>query len=178
MTANADAFAEAKKIDLETKYDDAEVSAARTDDKDHQEQGKVETHITACVLGHLFHIMDIVKVPMHHDFKTVYFQALWEEFFIMNAGDEEGVKKAMEKKGCSWSITTTLNFDYITLRVKRTVPPHHMLYCRVKAIFDCFYDNKYTKTHSLLLNYKARKKSDFVLKEILQGEYSDPPRNF
>ena len=75
---------------------------------------------------------------MHHDFKAVYFQALREEFFIMDTGDAEKVKKVMEQKGCSWTISMTFNFAYIALCMKRTVPPPHMLYFRVKAVFDFF----------------------------------------
>ena len=65
---------------------------------------------------------------MHHDFKAVYFQDLWAELFIMDGGDAEIVKKVMGQKGCSWIIAMTFNFSYMDLRVKRTVPPLHMLY--------------------------------------------------
>ena len=41
----------------------------------------------------------------------------------------------MEQKGRSWSIAMTFNFAYIVLRMKRTVPPTHMLYFRVKTVF-------------------------------------------
>ena len=40
--------------------------------------------------------MDRVKVPMHHDFKSVYFEALLAEFFTMDAGNAERVKKVTE----------------------------------------------------------------------------------
>ena len=135
---------------------------------------KVEPKLTARVLGDLFHIMDRVKVPMHHDFKAV-FQALWALFFIMDAGNAEIAKKFMGKKGRSWSIDMTFNFSYIALRVKIMAPPPHMLYFRVKAVFDFFGENKDTKTRSLLLNHKARKKSYCVLKAILRGGYYDLP---
>ena len=58
------------------------------------------------------------------------------------------------------------NFAYIALRVKIMVPPPHIVYYMVKAVF-VFYYKKYKKTRSPLFNDKARKKSDCVLKEIL-----------
>ena len=45
--------------------------------------------------------MDRVKVPMYHDFKAVYFQAIRAELFILDSGDAERVKKVMEQKGRS-----------------------------------------------------------------------------
>ena len=85
--ANADAFAEDNKSNLETQDYNDEGSAARVDDKAHQKRRKVEPKITNHVLEYLFHIMERVKVLMHHDFKAFYFQALWAELFTMDAGD-------------------------------------------------------------------------------------------
>ena len=119
--------------------------------------------------------MDRVKVPMHHEFKAVYFQALRVALFIMDKGDTERVNKFMEKKGRSWNIAMIFNFSYIYLRVKIMSPPTSLLYCRVKATFDFFDRKKDSKTRSPLLNDNTRKKADCVLKAILRGEYSDPP---
>ena len=85
----------------------------------------------------------------------------------MDAGDSEIVKRVMEQKGRSWTIDMTFNFAYIALRVKITALPPHMLYCRVKAVFDFFDNKKDTKIRSPLLNDNASKNADFVLKEIL-----------
>ena len=106
---------------------------------------------------------------MQHNFKSVYSQVIQAAFFITDAGDVEKVKKVMEKKGRSWSITTTFNFSYIALRVKRTVPPPHMLYCRAKAVFDFSDDKKYTKTRSPLFNDKDRKNIFFAQSSYPRG---------
>ena len=90
-----------QKKDLKTQDDNAEGSAAHIDDEAHRKRRKVEPKLTTHVLGDLFHIVDRVKVQMHHNFKAVYFQALWVTFFIMDAGDAERVKKVMEQKGRS-----------------------------------------------------------------------------
>ena len=138
MISDVDAFSEANKSDLEMQDDNYEGSAARIDNKAHQKRQKVEPKLTTRFLGDLFRTMDRVKVLMHHNCKSVYSKALWEEFFIIYAGDAERVNKFMEQKGCSWSITMTFNFSYIDFCVKITVLPPHMMYCRVKAVFDFF----------------------------------------
>ena len=53
LIADADAFAEANKSDLETQYYDDEGSAARVDDKAHQKRKKVEPKLTTRILGDL-----------------------------------------------------------------------------------------------------------------------------
>ena len=84
----------------------------------------------------------------------------------------------MEKKGCSWIIAMTFNFDYITLHVKITVPLTHMMYFRVKDVFIFFGNKKYMNTRSPIFNDKASKESYCVLKAIIRGEYSNPPGTF
>ena len=75
---------------------------------------------------------------MHLYFKPVFFQDLQEAFFIMYAGNVERVNKFMDQNSRSWSIAMTFNFAYISLRMKIMVPPPHMLYCRLKDVFDFF----------------------------------------
>ena len=84
----------------------------------------------------------------------------------------------MDKKGRSWIISMTFNFAYIALRVKKTLPSPHMLYCRVKAVFDFFDNKKDTKTNSPIFNGRASKKANCVLNEILLWGYSGPPGHF
>ena len=87
-----------------------------------------------------------VKVPMHHDFKAAYFQALCAAFFIMDAGDVERVKKIVEDSGRKWSNTMAFNFRYIAQLVRRKVPsPAVVLHSRLEAVFDFFKDQKDTK---------------------------------
>ena len=66
--------------------DYSEGSAALIGEEDHQKGQKVEANLTTYVLGDLFHIVDRVKFPMHHDFKSV-FQDIWVVFFIIDAVD-------------------------------------------------------------------------------------------
>ena len=95
--SDASSFAESNKSYLETQDDNAEGSAAHIDDEAHRKRRKVEPKLTTHVLGDLFHIVDRVKVQMHHNFKAVYFQALWVKFFIMDAGDAERLKNVTQR---------------------------------------------------------------------------------
>ena len=74
LITDAYAFAKAKTINLETQDEDAEGSADCINYEAHQKRQKVEPNLTTRVLRDLFHIMDRLKVPMHHNFKTIYFR--------------------------------------------------------------------------------------------------------
>ena len=77
-----------------------------------------------------------VEVPMHHDFKAAYFQALCDAaFFIMDAGDVERGKRIVEDSGRKWSNTMAFNFRYIAQLVRRKVPSPAVLHSRLEAVF-------------------------------------------
>ena len=173
---DADLFAEANR---ETILNEQSMEQTDTgeDDERREKRQKMTPKLISRVLGDAFHLMDRMKVPMHHDFKAAYFQALRAAVFIMDAGDVERVKDVMKSNGRKWSQAMAFNFRYIAERVRRTIPPPTVLYSRLKFVFDFFQDQKDTKTGSPLFNEKARKKADLVLKAVLRGEYSDPPDN-
>jgi ribosomal protein S27AE len=127
------------------------------------------------VLGDAFHVMDAVKVPMHHDFKAAYFRALRAAMFLMDAGDVGRVKRVLESKGKSWSRSLAFNFRYLALRIRRRIPPPDVLYKRVKAIFDFFADKVDSTTGMPLFKEKAKERAERVLKMIAEGYISDPP---
>ena len=118
LIADTYAFYEANKRNLETKYGNTEGGTGCIENEAHQKWQKVEPNLTTHVLGGGFCIMDRVKVPMHLNFKSVYFQDFRVACFIMDAGDAKRAKKFMEKKGRSWNIAMIFNFSYIDLRVK------------------------------------------------------------
>lgn len=127
------------------------------------------------VLGDIFHLMDRVKVPMHHDAKAAFFRALRAAFFLMDEEDLKRVKDVCEKKGWKMSDMLAFKFSYIALRVKRTVPSRRMLYWRVKLVFEQFQNLLDGKTRLPLMNDKQKKNAKNVLEAIKRGEYSDPP---
>ena len=71
------------------------------DENDHmyEERLIMSQALVTRVLGDAFHVMDRVKVPMHHDLKSAYFQALRAAIFFLDAGDMTRVKGILEKKG-------------------------------------------------------------------------------
>lgn len=77
-----------------------------------------------CVLGDIFHFMDRAKLPMHHQYKALFFRALRGAMFIMHKGDVDKVKAVLHgKAGLTWEKKLAFDFKYITQRVRRRVPP-------------------------------------------------------
>lgn len=55
------------------------------------------------ILGDIFHFMDRSKLPMHHEYKTLFFRSLRAAIFIMNKSDVDEVKEVLATKpGTSW----------------------------------------------------------------------------
>lgn len=128
------------------------------------------------VLGDAFHLMDRAKLPMHHEYKALYFRSLRAAMFIMNKDDVDDVKAVLESKpGESWEKTMAFNFGYIAARVRRTVPPPDVLYNRLRAVFDFFKDKIDSETSKPLFNTTARNKFENMLELVKQGFGSDPP---
>jgi hypothetical protein len=129
------------------------------------------------ILGDAFHVMDRVKVPMHHDFKPAYFRALRAAIFIFNPHDVAKVKKALkiESDPKAWETLLAFNFKIISETVRRRIPEPELLYERVRHVFNYYQDKKDVKKGKPLFDKKAKEKSKLVLKLIKSGLLSDPP---
>jgi hypothetical protein len=129
------------------------------------------------VLGDAFHVMDRVKVPMHHDFKIAYFRALRAAIFLFNPEDVANVKRSLkiETDPKAWDRLLAFHFKFIAERVRRRIPDPDMLFERVQHVFNTFQDTKDAKTGKPLFNEAAKHKSKLVLKLIKSGLLSDPP---
>lgn len=88
------------------------------------------------VLGDAFHFMDRSKLPMHHEYKALFFRCLRAAMFIIQKEDVEEVKAVLEEKGLSWEHKMAFDFDYIAQRVRRRAPPPDILYNRMKTVYD------------------------------------------
>ena len=144
-------------VDLLTVEDIAEVTSSRT------------------VLGDLFHFMDRAKLPMHHEYKALFFRSLRAAVFIMVKSDVEEVKEVLKSKpGHSWEYKMAFDFQYIAKRVRRRVPPPTILYNIIKAVFEFFKDKKDTKTGVILFHDKNKKKFNNMLEMVKKGYASDP----
>ena len=111
------------------------------------------------VLGDIFHFMDRAKLPMHHEYKALFFRALRASVFIMYKQDVEDVKTVLEGKGIKWETKMAFDFEYIASRVRRRVPKADVLYHRVNAVFKFFADKKDTTTGVKLFSDKNKKNS-------------------
>jgi hypothetical protein len=127
------------------------------------------------VLKDPFHAMDMIKVPMHHDYKPAYFRALRAAIFILNPDDVFELKCAHGLTDTNWEKMLAYRFKYIAQRVRRRIPAPDMLYKRVKVVFDFFQDQLDSKTQKPLFNELARQKAASVLTTIKSGYLSDPP---
>lgn len=128
------------------------------------------------VLGDIFHFMDRAKLPMHHEYKALFFRALRASIFIMVQEDVDDVKKVIESKpGQTWEKMMAFNFGYIAKRVRRRVPAPNILYSRMKAVYDFFKDKVDSKTSKVLFHKTNRFKFENMLKMVQKGYASDPP---
>uniref|UniRef100_A0A7R9WEC4 Uncharacterized protein n=1 Tax=Pseudictyota dubia TaxID=2749911 RepID=A0A7R9WEC4_9STRA len=64
-----------------------------------EKRKRPEEWIARRIFGDAFHVMDRVKVPIHHTAKAAYFRALREAMFLMDATDVRKVKEVLRKKG-------------------------------------------------------------------------------
>jgi hypothetical protein len=134
--------------------------------------------VFSCVLGDIFHAMNRAKVPVKHEYKKAYFNALMKAFLLW---DERRLNEVIEKlQDNGWTdddIQSALYFrpGFFRNRVERIALPPRELYWRVRAVFVTFGSKIDSKTEKPLFNKAAWIKANNLLKEILLGYYSDPP---
>ena len=132
----------------------------------------------SAVLGDVFHAMDRTKVPVKHEAKKSYFVALREAFLVWNPTRMKELETRMSESGMTEEeIEQQKYFNARLFRecVERKVPSPKILYWRVRAVYALFGNMVDGKTNKPLFNKKAWKKANNVLRDILDGFYSDPP---
>jgi hypothetical protein len=132
----------------------------------------------SAVLGDCFHLMDRPNIPVKHEAKKGYKNALKNAFFIWNESRMNELVEQMKKGGMSEEEIETAKYFRPTLFhdcVERIVPPPKVLYWRVRAVFTLYGKMRDSKTNAPLFNDRAWKRANNVLVEILAGYYSDPP---
>ena len=133
-------------------------------------------HATTTVLGDIFHFVDRFKLPMHNEYKALFFRSLRAAIFIMNKSDVDEVEEVLATKpGTSWEKKMAFDFGYIASRVRRQVPPPEVLYHRMSVVFDFFKDKIDSQTNVILFNNKNKKKFQNMLEMVKNGYASDPP---
>ena len=133
----------------------------------------------SAILGSGFHACHRIVPPMHHSYKKAFFVALSEAIY---AWDEEGMRTLvdllMDKLGLGEDEIKSWRYfkrRYFARRVKRVCLPPSRLYWRVRAVFEMFGPKTDPETGKALFNKRAWTCAKGVMKEILQGYYSDPP---
>mmetsp|Transcript_54574 Transcript_54574/g.63795 ORF Transcript_54574/g.63795 Transcript_54574/m.63795 type:complete len:238 (+) Transcript_54574:218-931(+) len=114
--------------------------------------------------------MDRAKLPMHHEYKALYFRSLRAAIFIMNKTDVEDVKQVLKSKpGTSWEKKFAFDFGYLLKRIRRRVPPPTILYNRMKVVFDFFKDKEDSSTKTDVNGNTAVDKDGLTLYRLLGG---------
>ena len=135
-------------------------------------------HKFSAILGDVFHAMDRTRVPVRHEYKKAYFVALMRAFFVWNQSSLDKVIEKLKQNGWSEEDVQSLLYfrpSFFRRRVERIVLSPKQLYWRVRAVYKVFGNKKDSKTGTPLFNKLAWGKANGVLKEILQGHFSDPP---
>jgi hypothetical protein len=130
------------------------------------------------VLGDIFHAMNRAKVPVNHEAKKAYFNALRNAFLIWNPKKVEELEGKMKEGGSTDEEIEGMKYFSPHIYdecIERHAPAPRILYYRVRAVFTLFGKMVDSKTKKTLFNAEAWKKANQVLKEILKGYYSDPP---
>jgi hypothetical protein len=130
------------------------------------------------VLGDCFHLMDRPNIPVKHESKKAYKNALKNAFFIWNPETMNALVEQMKEGGMTDEEIESAKYFRPTLFhdcVERIVPAPKVLYWRVRAVFALYGPMIDSKTNAPLFNVRAWKRANNVLLEILAGFYSDPP---
>lgn len=107
--------------------------SADSNDGAAQQQNTQQVLLTR-VLGDAFHVMDRIKVPMHHDFKPSFFRAIRAAIFVLNPENVHQLKAALRiTSNKQWDKLHAFNFKFVAQRVRRRIPEPEMLYERLKA---------------------------------------------
>ena len=126
------------------------------------------------ILGHAFHVMDRVKVPINHCFKPAYFMALREAIFVMNPVDVQNVRGCYNLDDKVWRNKLAFDFRFIAKRIRRRIPPPMILTKRLNAVYNLFEDAIDFTTNRPLFNDKAKEKVKNILEMTQAGYLLDP----
>ena len=101
----------------------------------------------------------------------------------MYAWDEDGMRLLyLEMKNIfnieqnEFTLMRYYKRKYFSKRVMRFCLPPCKMYFRVRAVFEIFGTKVDVETNKALFNRDAWGKAKNILKEILEGHYSDPPK--
>ena len=120
----------------------------------------------SAVLGDIFHFIDRIKVPIHHELKKAWKAALSRAFFVF---DEkimkiviDALKKERNMSDKDIEKMVYYNTKFFCKRVPRVCPPSSVLYCRVRAVYDVYAPRVDSSGRPLLNEAKKSFKTCFM----------------
>ncbi|KAJ3842724.1 hypothetical protein F5878DRAFT_697092 [Lentinula raphanica] len=127
-----------------------------------------------------YHFMDRLtrllsaKHSAYKDFAFRFSQAI----FVRDATDEAAVRAVIERKGGSYEYMKRAHSSALNRRIRRLIPNRHVLYARVKVLFDSFRNVKCSTKAGKgapFFSDAANEMANRLLETIRLGFLSDPP---
>jgi hypothetical protein len=117
-------------------------------------------------------------LPKKHSAFKAFAHDFSEAIFIRDSDDEARVRAALEAKGISWEYAKRAKASALYRRIRRYIPPSHILYARLKALFEAYKDmvcsiGKGRKRR--FFSPQAWEMAQRLLDLALRGLLSDPP---
>ena len=134
-----------------------------------------DSPIRSLVLGDIFHLMAMFKIPIHHGLRRPFSRALRDALFLLDPDDKAAVSRALALNSVTFDQQVLWNSDWVWRRVKRVVPPPEVLLPRVTQVFQTFGPLRDATTSQPLFNESSWDKAHNILENVRMGYYSDPP---
>ena len=133
----------------------------------------------SCVLGSGFHACHRFLVPAKHCYRKGFCVGMSEALYCWNEEKlqivNEKLKAIVGLRDDQLVVWRYFKRRFFARRCERNALPPSRLYWRVRAVFEEFGNKIDPDTNKPLFNDNCWKVANNLLKEILEGYYSDPP---
>ena len=133
-----------------------------------------DSPIRSLVLGDIYHLMAMFKIPIHHGLHRPFSQALRDALFLLDSDDKTAVSRVLAMKSTTFDQMVLWNSDWVWRRVKHFVPPPEVLLPCVSEVFQTFGPLQDVTTNQPLFNTSSWDKARNILENVRMGYYSDP----
>ncbi|KAJ7196492.1 hypothetical protein GGX14DRAFT_672632 [Mycena pura] len=135
--------------------------------------GEFSDKLPTRVLDDAFHYMDrlIRLLSKKHPAFKAFCHDFSEAIFIRDKSDVLAVQAVLEAKGVSWEYMKRAKADAINRRVRRYIPPRHILVRRLELLFDAYFG---FDGEQPFFSKDAREMCKHLLEAARCGYLSDP----
>ncbi|KAG6826090.1 hypothetical protein H0H92_001158 [Tricholoma furcatifolium] len=126
------------------------------------------TEVHSHVWLDVWHLMNQLKISLHHGLRRPFFCALRDALFIPDADDKAAVEAVLKKQNDTWDQMVLWRPAWIWSRVKRLVPRSDILHQRVSKVFYTFGPLK-DSSGKILFDHALWLKAENILKNIHIG---------